>query len=85
MTGPPRPGPLTDMKIYLDGKEAGTISLAPGEGLYRLSLPGVNLKAPCLLTLELRLPTWRPDQVLGVPDPRPLGVMLDWIRIELPE
>jgi hypothetical protein len=82
MTGPPRPGPLTEMKVYLDGKEAGTIALADSEGLYRLPLPEINLAAPALLPLDLQLPTWRPDQALGVPDRRQLGVMLDWIRIE---
>ena len=72
--------------VTVDERELGTVTVTPGTQPYRFELPPEL--AAALATREdpgrLRLATrtWNPAEVLGVPDPRDIGVMIDRISLE---
>ena len=83
--GRPAAAPPADVAVYLLGQLLGTVTVGHGFQPYTLAIP------PALATraaayrdpVELKLVTtlWNPHKVLGSPDDRDLGVMVDRVAV----
>jgi hypothetical protein len=81
---PAAAGPA-EMRVFLNDRPIGAVTIRGGFADYRLEVPpDVAAAAAGRPTVEVRLmcTTWTPKTVLGGSDDRELGVMLDRIRIE---
>ena len=84
--GRPRTLAPASVQVFLDEHAVGTVTVQGGFSDYRVALPpGVAADAaarPGPAVVRLVCTTWVPKDVLGGSDDRPLGVMLDRIRLE---
>ena len=85
--GRPPAAPPARVDVYLHGEHLGRIDVQPGGFRpYTLQVPPDLAQRAAAATdpVELRLAStlWNPRQVLGVPDDRDLGVMLDRVTIK---
>jgi hypothetical protein len=81
---PAAAGPA-DVEVFLNDRAVGTFTVRGGFSEYRLDVPPeVAAAAAASATAEVRLvsTTWAPKDFLGGSDDRPLGIMLDRIRVE---
>jgi hypothetical protein len=81
---PPAAG-AAEVRVFLNDRLVGAVTVRGGFADYRVELPpDVAATAAGRPTAEVRLmcETWTPKTVLGGSDDRELGVMLDRIRIE---
>ena len=83
--GRPAAAPPADVTISLDKEVLGTVRVRTGFAAYTVRIPEVlaaRLAARDLpVRLELTTGVWRPDELLGTPDDRELGVMVDRVAI----
>jgi hypothetical protein len=82
---PPTVDPA-DVSVYLHGQLLGTARVRGGFLPYRFAIPA-DLAARAAATgdpVELKLvtPTWKPRSVLGTPDDRDVGVMVDRVAVK---
>ena len=74
------------MDVYLHNQPVGTVTVTGVFQRYSLAIsPDLATSAASAKDpVELRLvtPTWNPLRVLGTPDDRELGVMLDRVTIK---
>ncbi len=74
-----------DVRVYLQGQWLGTARVRGGFLPYRFAIPPdlAALAAGTGDPVELKLvtPTWRPRSVLGTPDDRDVGVMVDRVAV----
>jgi len=81
---PAAAGPA-DVEVFLNDRAVGKFTVRGGFSEYRLDVPPeVAAAAAASATAEVRLvcTTWTPKAFLGGSDDRPLGIMLDRIRVE---
>ena len=81
---PAAAGPA-DVEVFLNDHAVGRFTVRGGFSEYRLDVPpDVAASAAARATAEVRLvcTTWAPKDFLGGSDDRPLGIMLDRIRVE---
>lgn len=81
---PAAAGPA-DVEVFLNDRAVGKFTVRGGFSEYRLDVPrDVAAAAAAKATAEVRLAstTWAPKDFLGGSDDRPLGIMLDRIRVE---
>jgi hypothetical protein len=81
---PAAAGPA-DVEVFLNDRAVGRFTVRGGFSEYRLDVPPeVAAAAAASATAEVRLvsTTWAPKDFLGGSDDRPLGIMLDRIRVE---
>lgn len=74
-----------DVTVYLDDELLGTVKVEDGFQPYALAIPP-HLAAEAAARDEparvrLLTPVWNPHQVLGSPDDRDLGVMVDRVQV----
>jgi hypothetical protein len=83
--GRPPSVPRAVVKISLANEVLGSVAVDTGFKDYRLPIPAdlAQRLAAAGRSVELTLETsvWKPETVLGTPDPRPLGVMVDRVAI----
>ena len=82
---PAAAGPA-EVQVFMNDRAVGTVTVSGGFSDYRLDLPP-DLAAeaaarPDPVLVRLQCTTWVPKDVLGGSDDRPLGIMLDRIRVE---
>lgn len=72
----------TNLIIYVDNQTVGNISIGNTFDVYHIDIPSeyVVNKDRIILTIET-VDTWRPSDTLNSQDPRELGVIIDWIKI----
>jgi hypothetical protein len=81
----PAAAPKAEMKVDLDNRPLGTLTVGPDFHSYSLAIPpevaaqAAARNAPSRLRLVTT--TWRPKAVIGVPDDRELGVMVDRVEV----
>jgi hypothetical protein len=83
-----RPGavPPADVTIALDDEPIGTVRVDDGFKPYALQIPptvaagAASKKTP--IRLKLTTSVWSPEQLLGSPDDRELGVMVDRVTLK---
>jgi hypothetical protein len=84
--GRPDAAPPADVAVWFDGHSLGTRRVTDGFTPYMLTLPPEVAAAAAAKgdPVELRLETtvWNPRAVLGAPDDRELGVMLDRVTVK---
>jgi hypothetical protein len=82
---PPAAGPA-DVTVALDNDVLGTVHVDAGFKPYALAIPPALAARLSGIgrTIELSLATtaWKPELVLGTPDDRDLGVMVDRITVK---
>lgn len=84
--GRPPAAPPADVTIALDDERLGTVSVRTGFEPYSVTIPDAlaarlaERSAP--VRLKLSTPIWRPVDILGTPDDRELGVMVDRVTIK---
>ncbi|HOG27736.1 MAG TPA: hypothetical protein PLN93_01665 [Vicinamibacterales bacterium] len=82
---PERAGPA-EVQVFLNDHPLGTLAVRGGFADYRVAIPpDIALEAgkgPLSPLVRLVSTTWVPQAVLGTPDDRALGVMVDRIRLE---
>ena len=84
--GRPAAAPAARVEVYLHSQPLGSVTVRGGFQRYSFAIPP-DLAARATAAkdpVELRLvtTTWNPLQVLGTPDGRELGVMLDRVTIK---
>jgi hypothetical protein len=74
------------VQVFLNDHAVGTVTIRGGFSDYRMALPpGAAADAaarPAPSVVRLVCTTWVPKDLLGGPDDRALGIMLDRIRLE---
>jgi hypothetical protein len=75
-----------DVSVYLHGQLLGTARVRGGFLPYRFAIPP-ELAARAAgagdpVELKLVTPTWKPRSVLGTPDDRNVGVMVDRVAVK---
>jgi hypothetical protein len=84
--GRPPAAPRAVVTISLAGQVLGAVTVDTGFKDYRVAIPPelVQRLAATRQSVELTLETtvWKPLEVLGTPDPRSLGVMVDRVAIK---
>jgi hypothetical protein len=84
--GRPPAAPPANVMLYLHGQLLGTVSVGNGFAPYTLAIPAelASLAASSGGPVELRLitTTWNPQRVIGSPDDRELGVMIDRVTVQ---
>jgi hypothetical protein len=74
-----------EVAVYLHSQQLGSVRVADGFAPYRFSIPPELASRAAAWTdpVELKIvtPTWNPRTVLGTPDDRDLGVMLDRVTV----
>jgi hypothetical protein len=84
--GRPAAAPPAMVTIYLGGELLGTVTVANGFAPYTLAVSSElsALAARSGEPVELRLLTtvWNPHDVIGSPDDRELGVMVDRVTVQ---
>ena len=84
--GRPDAAPPAEVVVSLDGEVIGRAEVDTGFKPYDFHIPPALAariaakKAPVRLKLET--PVWSPDEVLGTPDDRELGVMVDRVTVK---
>jgi hypothetical protein len=83
--GRPAAAPPADLEVFFHGEPLGTVRVEDGWREYALPIPPALAARAAAAgdPVELRLltTTWNPRQVLGTPDDRELGVMLDRVAV----
>lgn len=83
--GRPAAAPPADMRVFFAGTELGTIRVEDGWREYALPIPpDIAARAAAAgdpVELRLVTTTWNPHDVVGLPDTRDLGVMLDRVAV----
>lgn len=83
--GRPAAAPPADLQVYFHGAPLGTIRVEDGWREYAVAIPGAVAARAAAAgdPVELRLvtTTWNPRDVLGTPDDRELGVMVDRVAV----
>jgi hypothetical protein len=77
-------GPAT-VEVFMNDRPIGTITVRGGFSDYRLDVPpaaAAAAAAGATAAVRLDCTTWSPKIFLGGSDDRPLGIMLDRIRVE---
>lgn len=84
--GRPAAAPLATVAVYLHGQLLGSVTVGPGFAPYRLPIaPDLAARAAGSGNpVELKLVTvvWNPHDVIGSPDDRDLGVMVDRVAVQ---
>ena len=83
--GRPAAADAATVSVFLDDQLLGTIDVGDGFRPYHLAIPP-DLAARAartndLVRLRLVTPVWNPQRVLGSPDGRDLGVMVDRVQV----
>jgi hypothetical protein len=84
--GRPPAAPAADVTIALDQEVLGTVRVGTGFAAYAVPIPDTlaarlaERDAP--VRLKLSVPVWNPEEVLGTPDDRELGVMVDRVTVK---
>jgi hypothetical protein len=82
---PPSAGPA-NVSIYLHGELLGSATVRSGFLPYTFEIPAeLAARAAAAgdpVELKLATPTWKPRTVLGTPDDRELGVMVDRVAVK---
>jgi hypothetical protein len=83
--GRPPAAPPADVRIALGGIPLGEVRVDTGFKPYTLNIPPDTAAALASsrqpVQLRLETPPWIPEQVLGTPDDRSLGVMVDRVTV----
>ena len=83
--GRPGAAPPADVSIYIGEALLGTVRVVDGFRPYAFQLPAGAAEAAAgtdtPVRLIIRTPAWNPQQVLGTPDNRELGVMVDRVQV----
>jgi hypothetical protein len=73
------------VSVHLDNRLLGTVRVTTGFAAYTLAIPPDMAHAIASrgqpVELKLTTSTWKPERVLGTPDNRDLGVMLDRVTV----
>jgi hypothetical protein len=81
----PPSAPKAEMRVDLDDHPLGTLTVGPDFRSYTLAIPPEVAAEAASRGLPARLKlvttTWRPKAVIGVPDDRDLGVMVDRVEV----
>jgi hypothetical protein len=84
--GRPPAAPPARVDVFLHGQQIGSATVSGGFRPYTFDIPpGLAARAAAINDpVELRLvsATWQPSTVLGSPDDRQLGVMVDRVTIK---
>jgi hypothetical protein len=84
--GRPRSAGPADVSVYLQGELLGSATVRNGFLPYTFQIPPelATRAAAAGDPVELKLvtPTWKPQTVLGTPDDRELGVMVDRVAVK---
>jgi hypothetical protein len=73
------------VRVLVGGRELDAVRVGHGFHEYDVAIPpevaaeAARSGEPVRITL--RTETWNPQQVIGAPDPRDLGVMLDRVAV----
>jgi hypothetical protein len=83
--GRPAAAPPSDVTVSLHGQQLGVVRVGDTFAQYELPIPP-DLAARAAgygdpVELKLSTPTWNPHDVLGSPDDRTLGVMVDRVTV----
>lgn len=83
--GRPAAAPPSDVAVSLHGQQLGVVRVGDTFAQYELPIPP-DLAARAAgygdpVELKLSTPTWNPHDVLGSPDDRTLGVMVDRVTV----
>ena len=83
--GRPAAADAATVSVFLDDQLLGTVDVSDGFRPYHLTIPP-DLAARAgrtneLVRLRLVTPVWNPQRVLGSPDRRDLGVMVDRVQV----
>jgi hypothetical protein len=83
--GRPAGAPPADVTVVINDRTLGTVHAGPGFREYDVAIPA-DLAAQLAATGEpvritLQVPTWNPRALLGTPDDRDLGVMVDRVAV----
>jgi hypothetical protein len=83
--GRPAAAPPADVSVYLGETLLGTATVVDGFHPYTFSLPAgaaaIAAVADTPIRLIIRTPPWNPQEILGTPDNRELGVMVDRVQV----
>jgi hypothetical protein len=83
--GRPETAPPADVTVYLDERLLGTARVVDGFRPYTFAIPADAAAAAAQsdepARLRLVTPVWNPHRVLGSPDDRDLGVMVDRVQV----
>ena len=83
--GRPKSASPARIQVFFGNTEIGTIDVQPGFRSYTLALPAAAAEAAARLDeptqLRILSTVWNPRQILGLPDDRDLGVMIDRIEV----
>ena len=83
--GRPAAAPAADVTVELDNELLGTVHVTTGFKPYTLEIPAplaARLAAAGEpVPLKLTTKVWIPEKLLGTPDDRDLGVMLDRVAV----
>jgi hypothetical protein len=74
------------VQVFVNDRPVGKVTVSGGFADYRLDLPpdlaAEAAASPDPVLVRLQCSTWVPKDLLGGSDDRPLGIMLDRIRVE---
>jgi hypothetical protein len=83
--GRPAAAPAADVAVSLHGEVVGTVRVTDAFAPHELTIPpGLAARAAAFgdpVELKLVTVTWNPHEVLGTPDDRQLGVMVDRVTV----
>jgi hypothetical protein len=83
--GRPESAPPADVSVYWNDRLIGTARVTDGFRPYSFPLPAGAAEAAAVAEtparLMIRTPPWSPSAVLGGPDHRELGVMVDRVQV----
>ena len=83
--GRPAVAPPADVTALIKDQLLGTVRVSGGFKEYAISIPAAVAAAAAAsgepVRITLRTTTWNPRTLLGTPDSRDLGVMLDRVAV----
>jgi hypothetical protein len=83
--GRPAAAPPAEVEVYLDERLLGSVRVADGFAEYAFAIPAAVAEGVAQSGLPARVRlltrTWNPHEVLGSPDDRQLGVMVDRVQV----
>ncbi|MGH9307809.1 MAG: hypothetical protein ACRD1U_00450 [Vicinamibacterales bacterium] len=83
--GRPPAAPPADVEVYLDEQLLGTVHVEDGFAPYTFAIPADVAAAAArsgqVARLRLVTAAWNPHEVIGSPDDRELGVMVDRVQV----
>jgi hypothetical protein len=83
--GRPPAAPPADVTILIGDRELGTVRVSSGFQEYAIPIPAEVAVAAAAtgepVSITLRTTTWKPRDLLGTPDDRELGVMVDRVAV----